>query len=116
MKYIFMLCVLQIKSAIVSGCCSVSTREPEVVLSPLMQARTAKGKELLVRDRELKVCDAMKRSKVELYLEWADPWFVPEEWNNLPCTKEEMPRVRDNQAGSCNTDCDCVPCAPYCSK
>ena len=50
MKYIFMLCVLQINSAIVSGCCSVSTREPEVVLSPLMQARTAKGKELLVLD------------------------------------------------------------------
>ena len=56
MKYIFMLCVLQINSAIVSGCCSVTTREPEILppLSTLLQARTAKGKELV------KVCRAVK--------------------------------------------------------
>ena len=50
MTYIFMLCVLQINSAIVSGCCSVNTREPEI-LSPLLQARTAKGKRLLLLEQ-----------------------------------------------------------------
>ena len=92
MKYIFMLLVVHLESAIVTGCCSVKTvREPEI-LSPLL-ARKAKVLE---------------------------PWFEPEQWNNKTCTDEEKPRVRlhkgELQPESCNTDCDCVPCAPYCSK
>ena len=96
MKYIFMLLVLHLESAIVTGCCSVKTvREPEI-LSPLP---------FLLQERKAKLLD---------------PWFEPEEWNNKTCTDEEKPKVRLHkgklQPESCNTDCDCVPCAPYCSK
>ena len=105
MKYIFILCVLHLDSAI--GCCSVnSVREPEI-LPPLMPAREARG-------------GASHAIHINIpngcLLEVDDPWFEPEEWNGMECTKEEQPKARDNKYNSCNTDCDCVPCAPYCSR
>ena len=105
MKYIFILCVLHIDSA--SGCCAMNSfREPEILLPRNWSAREAKGSDNTIHINIQNGC----------LLEVDDPWFEPEEWNGMACTKEEQPKARDNQSGSCNTDCDCVPCAPYCSR
>merc|ERR1712137_1511839 len=46
--------------------------------------------------------------------------FEPEEWTGEPCTKEEFIEwglEHENRGpGSCQWDCDCPPCSPYCNS
>merc|ERR1711934_1036454 len=82
------LCVYSLSTEIGSGCCRTMTDRTEpVILSPLPRSREAKDVD--------------------------DPWFEPEFGE---CSDDyEVPAARNNEEWTCNTDCDCVPCSPYCN-
>ena len=104
MRNIFsLICCLPIFCDIVTCCCSVKTvREPEI-FAPVVRNPRSKS--------SIKFQCLLYESGTE-----TEVWYRPEEWNGQTCREEERPRARDNQPGSCNTDCDCVPCEPYCSR